>query len=460
MVKPRIKRKPVIRSRKELTYVLLREHFGEITSESLQVTQRSYSSRVRVDLHEAIQSFVHNDEIEVSRFTGVYSRFGGHGRGVGFVDLLNDDRHHAVECSPPEYTQVDIGEDQQVDCLKNGLWLMRHSGLRLAVLMIESERYGRSEGISFFVGIEQVENADDVVARVFQSLSEAIDTAKSYRGKILSLEKDDDYSGKASGVKVHKLRSVHQDQVILPARTLELLDRNVIGFVKQREALRRLGHSTKKGLLFYGPPGTGKTHTLHYLAGALPGHTTLLLAAEQVGLLGDYMSLARLLQPSVVVIEDADLIARDREEMGSVCEEVMLNKLLNEMDGLREDADILFLLTTNRPEALEAALASRPGRVDQAIEFPLPDEVGRRKLVDLYARGVSIAEEVKEEIVRKTDGSSAALIKELLRRATQFQLDEDDAHQLLIEAVNQALEQMLFQSGELNRRLLGEHGSH
>lgn len=61
----------------------------------------------------------------------------------------------------------------------------------------------------------------------------------------------------------------------------------------------------------------------------------------------------------------------------------MLNKLLNEMDGLKEDADILFVLTTNRPEALEAALASRPGRIDQAIEFPLPDKDGRRKLVAL-----------------------------------------------------------------------------
>ena len=46
-----------------------------------------------------------------------------------------------------------------------------------------------------------------------------------------------------------------------------------------------------------------------------------------------------------------------------------LNKLLNEMDGLREDAEILFILTTNRPEQLEPALASRPGRIDQAIEF-------------------------------------------------------------------------------------------
>jgi ATP-dependent 26S proteasome regulatory subunit len=132
--------------------------------------------------------------------------------------------------------------------------------------------------------------------------------------------------------------------------------------------------ATKKGLLFYGPPGTGKTHTIHYLASQLPGHTTLLITAEQVGLIDDYFQLARFLQPTMLVIEDVDLIARAREHMRSACEESLLNRLLNEMDGLREDAAILFVLTTNRPDQLEAALASRPGRIDQAIEFPLPNE--------------------------------------------------------------------------------------
>ena len=84
-------------------------------------------------------------------------------------------------------------------------------------------------------------------------------------------------------------------------------------------------------------------------------------------------------------------IARPRTEMRSGGEEGLLNKLLNEMDELTADAEILFVLTTNRPEALETALASRPGRIDRAIEFPLPDPAGRLKLVRLYAAGVPAA---------------------------------------------------------------------
>jgi ATP-dependent 26S proteasome regulatory subunit len=89
----------------------------------------------------------------------------------------------------------------------------------------------------------------------------------------------------------------------------------VIDFTQVRENLRALGLQTKKSILLYGPPGTGKTHTIRYLASNLPGITTFIITAGQVGLLAQYMTLARLLQPSMVVIEDVDLIARSREQM-------------------------------------------------------------------------------------------------------------------------------------------------
>jgi ATP-dependent 26S proteasome regulatory subunit len=235
-----------------------------------------------------------------------------------------------------------------------------------------------------------------------------------------------------------------------------LLERNVGDFIRHRDRLKGLGLAAKKGLLFYGPPGTGKTHTIHFLAGQLPDHTTLLITAEQVGLLEEYFQLARFLQPAMVVIEDVDLIARARESMRSACEESLLNKLLNEMDGLREDAELLFVLTTNRPDQLEAALAARPGRIDQAIEFPLPDDESRRKLVRLYARGLPVAPELEELIVRKTSRASAAFIKEPMRRSAQYHLEQTSAGPGLTSAqVDAALEEMLFSGGSLNVKLLG-----
>jgi ATP-dependent 26S proteasome regulatory subunit len=172
--------------------------------------------------------------------------------------------------------------------------------------------------------------------------------------------------------------------------------------------------------------------------------------------LARYFSLARVLQPSIVVIEDVDLIARQRGD--NFYEGTMLNVLLNEMDGLREDSDVLVILTTNRPEKLEPALASRPGRIDQAIEFPLPDDAGRAKLLELYSCGLTIPDHVAEMIVSRTKGASAAFIKELMRRAAQFSLETGRSGRLDKDSLDGALQEMLFKGGSLNLKLIGGSG--
>ena len=186
----------------------------------------------------------------------------------------------------------------------------------------------------------------------------------------------------------------------------------------------------------------------------MTGHTTLLITAEQVGLLSDYMTLARLLQPSIVVIEDADLIAPSKSDgIGVRRSFAQQTAQRNGWSSTRHH--VFFILTTNRPEALEAALASRPGRIDQAIEFPLPDADGRRKLVLLYSRGMVVPDDVVEATVNRTDRVGASFIKELMRRAAQFHLERTDAAHISLEDVDLALEELLFAGGTLNRTLLG-----
>ena len=114
----------------------------------------------------------------------------------------------------------------------------------------------------------------------------------------------------------------------------------------------------------------------------MPGVTVVVLTGAALGRIAAACSVARALQPSMVVVEDVDLIAEQRESRGG--QHPLLFQLLNEMDGLGEDADVAFLLTTNRADLLEPALAQRPGRVDHAAELPLPDADARRRLMRLY----------------------------------------------------------------------------
>ena len=441
-----------MRNRKNTIYHLLERHFEPTALDSTTVTERRFPARVRADLQMAIDRFVSN-ETTPPYFCGVRKQY--HHQGINLSELLIQDRNDPAMSVPPQYEEVDIGETETVKCSKDGLWLLAHGDQKFVLFLEPPSEYGRAGGIRFQVATINDEPGASASEAFFKWIEKSVLESTCYRGKVLSLQRHDHYSGVSTGITVHKLKSVEREQVILPRKTLELLERNVIHFVAQRPKLKEFGISTKKGLLFYGPPGTGKTHTIHFLSDALKGHTTLLITAEQVGLLDEYMTLARLLQPSIVLIEDADLIARDRAEMHDGCEEVLLNKLLNEMDGLQQDADILFILTTNRPETLEAALASRPGRIDQAIEFPLPDDEGRRKLIRLYTYGVTVHDDVVDHSAKKTQGVSAAFIKELMRRAVQFHLERANSSTIEIEDVDNAIEELLFSGGTLNRKLLG-----
>jgi hypothetical protein len=431
---------------------ILRKHFRRYPPDTLVTTGRTFPHTSRVDLQLALDEFFARKDSN--------RRFGLNLQGIeGIAQLLNMKIGIAqllmpwvnLNPGPLQYDDVDVGEVLPARCVRSALWLSTADGAPFAVLVriapfgmvLEIAAPGGDAGLKFS-------------EQFFDNLEKDINKGRAYRGKVISLEGVSDHGGGRTGpVKVHRLHQVRREEVILPEKTIALLESNLAGFIGVRDGIRKLGLSVKKGLLFYGPPGTGKTHTLHYLAASLPGHTTLVITAEQVGLLEDYFKLARFLQPSIIVVEDVDLIARERTQMRDSGQEVLLNKLLNEMDGLREDAEVIFILTTNRPDQLEPALASRPGRIDQAIEFPLPDKEGRAKLARLYGRGLEVNDDVVETIVTRSKGVSAAFIKELMRRSAQYLLQTGGDKVLTVDAVDAALEEMVIQGGFLNLKLLG-----
>jgi len=441
---------PEITGKKQFEYACeaLNWHFAGIPRDQLVASSRQFPGHMRADVQAAIDRLF---SAAPTRFFGIHEEY--RYETVNIAALTRDGRN-AIAVAPAQYQDVDVGESEPVKCLINGLWLCRTDGLRYAAVLSSHREYRNEPGTRIEIAVPAGAEGAEFVQRCFSELESAVDAARCYRGKILSLDADSDYRGRSRGVMVHKLPAVRREDVILPEATLKLLDRNVLSFVGTRPQLRAMGQSTRKGILLYGPPGTGKTHTIRYLASNLPGHTTLIIAAAQVALLAHYMNLARLLQPAMVVIEDVDLIARDRDDMGP-CEESMLNALLNEMDGLKQDADILFVLTTNRPEQLESALASRPGRIDQAIEVPLPDEIGRNKLVQLYGRGLPLGDAVVSEAAQRTKGVSAAFIKELMRRIAQASIARDGGASVESDDIGEALDDMLFAGGKLNVKLLG-----
>lgn len=253
---------------------------------------------------------------------------------------------------------------------------------------------------------------------------------------------------------------VSRDEVILPPDLLDGIEQQVIGVARYADRLRASGQHLKRGVLLHGAPGTGKTHTIRYLLGQLTDSTVVVLSGGALGLVQQACSVARTLQPSVVVVEDVDLIAEDREYGDSA--HPLLFQLLNEMDGLGEDLDVTFLLTTNRADLLEPALAQRPGRIDHAALLPLPDAQARQRLLRLYQGNLVLELSDPDAVIARTEGVTASFVKELLRRAALQAAREPGADggqagplRVTDAHLNAALGQLLDTRNQLTRVLLG-----
>jgi len=265
----------------------------------------------------------------------------------------------------------------------------------------------------------------------------------------------DMFGERGAVLQFHTRPDVSATDVILPADVLATIRRQVVGVADQRDRLLAARQHLKRGLLLYGPPGVGKTHTLRYLVGQLTDVTIVELTGEALSLIGTACSVARTLQPSMVVVEDVDLIAEDREMFGGG--HSLLFQLLNEMDGLVDDADVVFVLTTNRPAVLESALAARPGRVDQAVALELPDAEARRRLFRLYQGGLEVDASRLDAVVERTDGVTASFLKELLRRGALLAAQQSRAGPIVVSAdqLDAALDELLDTRNAMTRVLLG-----
>jgi hypothetical protein len=272
-----------------------------------------------------------------------------------------------------------------------------------------------------------------------------------FRGQVLSFTESEHHGNELVSF-LPRPRVTAQD-VVLPDGVLESIEQHIIGVAEWSRDLLSAGQHLKRGLLLHGPPGTGKTHTVRYLTGRLTDSTVILLTGRSIRFIDAAAALARRLQPSMVVLEDVDLVATDRDytQDGNP----LLFSLLDAMDGVGADADVTFVLTTNRADILETALADRPGRVDLAIEIPRPDAGCRERLFRVYVRDLAVDADL-DPVVAGTEGVTASFVKEMIRRTVLASLRAGEHPPVLRDAHFAAvLTEMNDERHALTRSLLG-----
>jgi hypothetical protein len=422
----------------------LRAHFGTDPS-ALPVVEQEFAPYERANLHLALEELLAQPGRQ-SDLLGVLLLEMYRAAGLAPLSRAGSARH--FDLGPVEYADVPLPGDRHLGCVKNGLYLVRDGDRPFAVLLTESPHPWQSK-IAVEVMAPERESAE-VFSR---QLSRMTRHGKAFRGHTLSLVTD---CRGGFSVQFHRLPPITRDELILPEPLLKRIERHTLSFSRHAERLRAARRHLKRGLLLHGPPGTGKTLTAMYLVAQMPGRTVLLLTGAGMGAIETACKLARMLAPATVILEDVDLIGTERNQQ-TVGANALLFELLNQMDGLADDTDIIFLLTTNRPDVLEPALASRPGRIDQAIEVPPPDAECRRRLLALFGKGLSVQLEDGERVVERTAGVSGAFLRELLRKAAVFAAEEDGAAELVVRDrhVEEALGELLVAGGALTQSLLG-----
>ncbi|WP_083259690.1 AAA family ATPase [Cellulosimicrobium cellulans] len=383
----------------------LREHLGT-DPRTLAVVTETVSTLRTVDADVAVEVVV--AQHGGGRLVGV-----GGGEQRMHSSLSEIVEHSAVWGQFPvgavDYARAATGPDTERRTVAFGLHLFTYAGSPAAVLQrAGSPRHGNGAALEVMCADE------DAALALLAELRTAMVEHSVLRGQVVTFTTSE-YGPASAGMTFHRRDRVPASDVVLPQGTLDRIERQVVGVARHRAALAAAGQHLKRGVLLYGPPGTGKTHTVRHLVGESPGTTVILLAGGALRLVRLAADTARAMQPALVVLEDCDLIAEDRSFHDGP--QPLLFEVLDAMDGLDTDADVAFVLTTNRADLLERALAQRPGRVDLAVEIPLPDESARRRLFELYRGELPFSADALADAAARTAGVTASFVKEAVRRA-------------------------------------------
>lgn len=205
--------------------------------------------------------------------------------------------------------------------------------------------------------------------------------------------------------------------------------------VDHPEKFLKYGMAPSKGVLFYGPPGTGKTLLAKAIANecnanfiSIKGPELLTMwFGESEANVRDVFDKARAAAPCVMFFDELDSIAKARGgSMGDAggAGDRVLNQLLTEMDGMSTKKNVFIIGATNRPDQIDPALL-RPGRLDQLIYIPLPDEISRLAILKANLKKSPIAENVDLAYLSKmTHGFSGADLTEICQRAAKLAIRE------------------------------------
>ncbi len=196
------------------------------------------------------------------------------------------------------------------------------------------------------------------------------------------------------------------------------------------EVFEKIGIQPPKGILLHGPPGTGKTLLAKAVAQSTQATFIEVVASELVQkfigegakLVKEIFEYARMHAPAIIFIDEIDAVAAVRMENGTSGEREVnrtFMQLLAELDGFACLDKVKVIAATNRPDIIDHALL-RPGRLDRLLEIGLPDQHGRKEILNVHSKKMNTKKLNIDELIGQTENFSGAEIKAICTEAGYF----------------------------------------
>ncbi|MBN1856336.1 MAG: ATP-binding protein [Dehalococcoidia bacterium] len=302
------------------------------------------------------------------------------------------------------YSRVNVGPGKWEELFYGGLVLLRRKEVRLVVHMSLDPAEGAEMVVRAAIGQQRKAEA---FARAMQT---KLREKKLYRGQNVEF---------SMRMKFLEIANKTWDDIALSQDMKEAVVAHTTRFLDWSSGLEPYGVSPRRGLLLTGKPGTGKTLICKVLMNTSPGVTCILAHTGDLLhpiYIDDLFAVAADLSPSIVFLEDIDLIGQGRIRSGYGTGDA-LSRLLFALDGVQDCRNVVIVATTNWLEILDEALKDRPSRFDRVIEIDPPDATQRRAYLDYLATKIPIPADIVEALVGSTAGLTPAQIQEVVHCA-------------------------------------------
>jgi proteasome regulatory subunit len=269
---------------------------------------------------------------------------------------------------------------------------------------------------------------------------------------------DDETDARAQAMEVDESPSVEYDDIGGLDDQLREVREAVEDPLVNPEKFEEVGIDPPSGVLLHGPPGTGKTLLAKAVANQTDASFIKMAGSELVRkfigegsrLVRDLFELAEQKEPAIIFIDEIDAVAAKRTDSktsGDAEVQRTMMQLLSEMDGFDDRGDIRIIAATNRFDMLDSAIL-RPGRFDRLIEVPNPSEEARKRILDIHAAEMNVAESVDfTELARDTEEFSGAQLASLTTEAGMFAI-RDDRQEVRRGDFDAAYEKLVSESGD------------